>query len=172
MKALLRKVRFQQPENIIISLGNEIGGRIRISEGFFYDVRITGSHSWLKRITRKEYRFGLSRDAKLIYQTIPAYAPVRIQLERRERLLCGRFLLPLAERRTEREYLIDPAETFYRGEPEEDLISLVQRGIVYWHKATRSGIRGVKREKYLSADINRLLRDWGYIQGKEKKQKR
>lgn len=172
MKDLLRKVRFQQPENIIISLGDEIGGRIRIPEGFFYDVRITGSRSWLKRITRKEYHFGLSRDAKLIYQTIPASAPVRIQLERRERLLCGRFLLPLADRRTEREYLIDPAETYFGGEPEEDLISLVQRGIVYWHKATRSGIRGVKREKYLSADVNRLLRDWGYIQGKEKKQKR
>jgi len=172
MKALLRKVRFQQPENIIITLGDGIGGRIRISEGFFYDVRIAGSRSWLKRITRKEYRFGLSEGAKLIYQTIPAYAPVRIQLERRERLLCGRLLLPLAKQQTEREYLIDPAETFCRGEPEEDLISLVQRGIVYWQKPTRSGIRGVKREKYLSADVNRLLRDWGYIQGKEKKEKR
>ena len=31
-------------------------------------------------------------------------------------------------------------------------------------------IKEIKKERYLSTDVNRLLRQWGYIQGKEAKE--
>jgi arylsulfatase A-like enzyme len=168
MRDLLMRVRFQQPENVIASLSDNLSGRIRVIEGFLYDIRAAGPKAELKRISRKEYRFRLSRGEKLVYQTIPAFARVHITVPRNERLLCGRYLLPLAKR-TPGGYMVDPADTPFGGKPEEKLLSLIKGGALYWNLPAKSGIREVKREKYLSKDINRLLRDWGYIQGKEKK---
>lgn len=168
MKDLLRRVRFQQPENVITSPFGGLSGRIRVIEGFMYDIS-ADSNATLERISRKEYRFMLPKGSRLVYQTIPACARVRITIPRGVRLLCGRYALPLSGRTPEGAYTVDPSEHLLGGRPEEQLLSLIGSGALYWHLPKKSGIREVRKDKYLSKDINRLLRDWGYIQGKEKK---
>jgi arylsulfatase A-like enzyme len=168
MKNLLRRVRFQQPENVITAPFGSLRGRIRVIEGFFYDMT-TGSNAALEKISRKEYRFTLPKGGSLVYQTIPACARVTITIPRNEQLLCGRYALPLASRTPDGAYTVDPSENLLGGKPEEQILSLIGSGAIYWHLPRKSGIREVRKDKYLSKDINRLLRDWGYIQGKEKK---
>jgi choline-sulfatase len=168
MKNLLRRVRFQQPENVITAPFGSLIGRIRVIEGFMYDIS-SSSNATLEKISRKEYRFTLPKGGSLIYQTIPACARVRITVPRNERLLCGRYALPLASRTPDGAYTVDPSENLLGGKPEEQILSLIGSGAIYWNLPKKSGIREVKKNKYLSKDINRLLRDWGYIQGKEKK---
>jgi hypothetical protein len=129
----------------------------------------TGSNAALEKISRKEYRFTLPKGGSLVYQTIPACARVTITSPRNEQLLCGRYALPLASRTPDGAYTLDPSENLLGGKPEEQILSLIGSGAIYWHLPKKSGIREVRKDKYLSKDINRLLRDWGYIQGKEKK---
>ena len=168
MQNLLRRVRFQQPENVITSPFGSLRGRIRVIEGFMYDIS-ADPDATLAKISRKEYRFTLPKGSRLVYQTIPACARVRITIPRSVRLLCGRYALPLAGKTPEGAYTVNPSEHLLGGRPDDQLLSLIGSGALYWHLPKKSGIREVRRDKYLSRNINRLLRDWGYIQGREKK---
>ncbi|HDP80597.1 MAG TPA: hypothetical protein ENN21_07130 [Spirochaetes bacterium] len=169
MKALLHEFRFKQPERVLAARGRETRGRVRVENGFFYDLKEEPSPS-ARRLTRREYRFTLPPGGKLIFSTIPADATVRLSLERPSALLAGPHLLPLVPSADMREYRIDTAPAYLHGGPQDEVVSLVDRGLLFWNVPGARGLKGVSGEAALSRDINKLLQRWGYIQGREKKE--
>ncbi|MDY6934176.1 MAG: sulfatase [Spirochaetota bacterium] len=172
MKTLLHKERFKQPENTLLAKGLDISGRVKLLHGLFYDIKVTGKNSTYTKISRQEYLFKLSAGEYLIYQTIPKNLKVMLHINNMEKLLAGRYLLPIMHRTNNRNYILDPTMDVIKGRPEDDIISLIDRGILYWGMPLINGIAEIKKEKLLSRDINKLLQKWGYIQGKEKKEDR
>jgi len=169
MQSILKNARFAQPPRTLAARGTPLKGRLRVNEGFFYDMDARGAGAHCERISRKEYAFSLGDGASLVFQTIPSDAGLAIIFERETRLLTGRYLLPLAARSGAGSYLIDPSAPLVQGRPEDPLRALVDPAALFWRPPGAQGLRRVKGEKYLSKDINRLLQRWGYIQGKEKK---
>ncbi len=169
MREILRRERFRQPENTLMARGMGARGTVRIDAGFFYGIRVTGEGARIKRISRKEYSFTLAAGSGIVFQTIPADAAVTVNADG-ARLLSGPFLLPLARASGKGAYHIDSSLRAAQGRPGSDILALIDRGLCYWNEPSGTGVRGVKNEKYLSKDINRLLQNWGYIQGKEKKE--
>jgi len=170
MRAKLRDVRFKQPDNRLVAMEDGVQGAMRVTDGFFYDAVADGA-SGLARISRKEYAFELKKGDTVTFQTIPADARVRVTLKNGARLLAGRYCLPLVvpEGGASGRYLLDPSRGEMWGRPAKELAALVNSGVLYWNEPLVRGLRGVKKEQYLSKDINNLLQKWGYIQGKEKK---
>ena len=166
MKALLKRERFKQPDNIIES-AEPAGGTLHMPEGFFYDLRIEGEGSRAVRVNRRRYDFSLRPGGRLLFQTIPANGKVLLNLDRGGSLYCGPFMLSLADRTRSGEYVLDPGDPTMTGWPVLD--AAFRKGVLFWSVPRKSGIRSVKKEKYLTRQINELLRSWGYIQGKEKK---
>lgn len=83
------------------------------------------------------------------------------------KILCGKYLLPCAGR-IRNSYVLNPQLPMTSFKPSEDIASSAGECIMYWNIPKQSGVSEIKNEKYLSKDVNALLRKWGYIQGKEK----
>ncbi len=169
MSALLHQVRFTQPVNVITSRSTEVRGMIRVIDGFFHGVA-AGNNAVITRITRKEYHFSLTPGGCITFSTVPADARIKLTVEKGASLLAGPHLLPLIPPAGGGVYILDTGLPVIKGKPQDELIELVDRGLLFWNSASTRGIRGVSGETYLSRDINRLLQKWGYIQGKEKKE--
>ncbi len=168
MRALLRHARFKQPDNVLFSNGAPARGRVRIENGFFYSIATTGAGSSSRALSRRECEFSLPAGGSLVFQTIPGAARVAITAAPATPLLCGRNLLPLAARSLGGTLAINGEDRALHGRPEPAMLALAGRALLFWHEGAKSSVREVKREKYLSADINVILKDWGYIQGKER----
>lgn len=169
MLLALKNARFAQPVRTVAARGAPLKGRLRVNEGFFYDMSSREAGPRFKRKTRKEYIFTLGDGDSLDFQTVPSDAGLTLILDGGTRLLAGRYLLPLSTRTGAGSYLIDPSAPLAQGRPEDALRQLVGPAALFWSHPGAQGLRGVKTERHLSKDINRLLQRWGYIQGKEKK---
>ncbi len=168
MKALLESARFQQPENRLTLRGSGISGRIRTEYGFFYGMKAEGVDSRALRVSRREYAFRLASGGSLVFQTIPAGARLSVRFDREERFLAGPWLLPLADR-VSGGYRLDLARPGVTGVPREDLIPSAGKGVFCWRTPGESALREMRGGRALSGDVTRLLRQWGYIQGQEKR---
>ena len=171
MKGLLARERFRQPDNYLAAGGSAAGGRLRVIDGFFYDLEQLSPHrarSAVRRSGRKEIAFTLAPGDRLRFQTIPADAVCTVLTADAGALLAGRYLLPVFPR-AGGSFRLDPSSGASDGEPSPEVAALAGNALYYWHDSFHGGVRGVGTEKYLSKDVNRLLERWGYIQGKEKR---
>ncbi len=172
MRALLFRERFRQPDRYIAAGGEPARGRLRVVEGFFYEVEnlsLNGKGMGVRRVGRREIDFTLPPGGRIRFQTIPAGAPLVLVTPDRAPLLAGRFLLPLFTGNGG-VYRMETDTDAARGEPTPEVASLAGASLRYWHDSLNGGLRGVRNEKYLSRDVNRLLERWGYIQGREKRE--
>jgi len=172
MRSLLLRERFKQPDRYIAAGGQPARGRLRVVEGFFYGVEglsVDGKGMGLNRVGRKEVDFTLPPGGRIRFQTIPAGAPLVLVTPDRAPLLAGRYLLPLFPRNGG-VYRMETDTDAARGEPAQEVADLAGASLRYWHDSLNDGLRGVRNEKYLSRDVNRLLERWGYIQGREKRE--
>lgn len=169
MSDLLHNLRFKQPENIIMASENTFRGRLILESGFFYDMKLEDGKGEIRKIKPYEIEFKLKKGESLSFQTIPSYPKIKVELDSGFPLLTGHWLLPLAERLGERSWRIDSALKCQQGEPPMNLLAYLDKSLLYWNIPSQSGMRGVNGEAYVSRDINQLLQNWGYIQGKEKK---
>lgn len=172
MRSLLLRERFKQPDRYIAAGGRSVKGRLRVIEGFFYDAEYISPNvkekGNVRRIGRKEIDFTLQAGGRIRFQTVPAGAPLVLVTPERAPLLAGRYLLPLFPRNGGA-FKMETDTDAACGEPSPEVADLAGASLRYWHDSLDGGLRGVRNEKYLSRDVNRLLERWGYIQGKEKK---
>ncbi|HSV97349.1 MAG TPA: sulfatase [Spirochaetota bacterium] len=171
MRGVLAGERFRQPDNYISANETMTGGRLRVVDGFFYDLEYLSpgsGRSAIRKIGRKEIAFTLAPGDRIRFQTIPAGAACMVVPADAGALLAGRYLLPVFPRRGGA-FRLDPASGAAGGEPIPEVAAMAGGVLYYWHDSLNRGLRGVSNEKYLSKDVNKLLERWGYIQGKEKR---
>jgi arylsulfatase A-like enzyme len=171
MRGVLAGERFRQPDSYISANGHASGGRLRVVDGFFYDLECVSpgsGRSTIRKIGRKEIAFTLAPGDMIRFQTIPAGAACALVAADAGALLAGRYLLPVFPRRGG-SFRLDPSSGAAGGEPIPEMAALAGEALYYWHDSLERGLRGVSNEKYLSKDVNKLLERWGYIQGKEKR---
>ncbi len=171
MREVLARERFRQPDNYIAAGGSPASGRLRVVDGFFYDLERVSpgrGRSAYHRLSRKEVSFTLAPGERIRFQTVPAGAVCTVSAPGAVTLLAGRYLLPLFPRAAG-SFRLDPSSGAAAFEPIPEVAALAGGALYYWHDPLGRGLRGVTSEKYLSRDVNRLLERWGYIQGKEKR---
>lgn len=167
MREHLHRMRFKQPDNVIMAAGSDLSGSIFAPTGFIYDAEVTGNESVLSRVNRKLYRFRLKKGDRIVYQTIPADARTVLSTGRRTTVLTGEYLLPVHGYPASTFHL-DPSQKMLQGVPPGEMLSLAEPGAAFWHVPVQGGIRQVAAENRISSEMHTLLKQWGYIQDGEK----